>query len=346
MENIVIRIKGENGFEGVGECCVRSIISSLDFAEKKLNEEFIPALIGMDSMDIETILKKLEPGKCPDLGPVAGIEMALWDLNGKILGLPVYELLGGAYDLNIPVSFTLGSASPEKMAENALTMMKYGYRTFVVKIEKGHFQEDIERIRVIREHLGPDIKLKLDANAGYTVDEAIRVCCALEEYDILYIEQPIAPRDMEGLKRVADATRVPICIDEGLEHLSDAMNYARSSAVKFFNIKPPQVGGLWMAKKMAAIAEGAGIACICGGRIAFEIIRQASRHFVVSTPQACMGYAHEGPGPASQGIVASVARETLTFDDVKQSQGCISPVEGPGLGVTLDEEEMRKYRVH
>ena len=82
IENIVIRMKGTDGPEGIGECCVRSIISSLDFAEKKLNEEFIPALIGMDSMDIETILKKLEPEKCPDLGPVAGIEMALWDLNG------------------------------------------------------------------------------------------------------------------------------------------------------------------------------------------------------------------------------------------------------------------------
>ena len=96
---------------------------------------------------------------------MAGIEMALWDLNGKILELPAYKLLGGPYDLNIPVSLTLSSAPPEKMAETALKMVEQGYKTFVVKIEKGHLQEDVERVRVIRERRGPDIKLKLDANA-------------------------------------------------------------------------------------------------------------------------------------------------------------------------------------
>ena len=345
IENIVIRMKGEDGLEGIGECCVRSIISSLDFAEKKLRQDFIPAVIGMDSMEIEAILKKMDIENCPDLGPVAGIEMALWDLNGKILELPAYKLLGGPYDLNIPVSFTLSSAPPEKMAETALKMVEQGYKTFVVKIEKGHLQEDVERVRVIRERRGPDIKLKLDANAGYTVDEAIRVCRALEAYDILYIEQPIAPRDIEGLKKIAGATGVPICIDEGLEHLSDALAYARCGAVKFFNIKPPQVGGLWMAKKMAAIAEGAGIACVCGGRLAFEIVRQASRHFVASTPQACLGHAHEGPGPASQGPIASVAQRTVSFKDVQEAEGFVRIPEGLGLGVTLDEDQMKRYAV-
>jgi L-alanine-DL-glutamate epimerase-like enolase superfamily enzyme len=345
IENIVIRMKGKDGLEGIGECCVRSLISSLDVAGNTLQKELIPAIIGMDSMDVEAVIKKLESEKWPDLGPVAAIDLALWDLNGKILGLPAYKLLGGAYQLEIPASFTLGSASPEKMAEKTLEMMEYGFRTFVVKTEKGAIGKDIERVRMVRKHVGPDVRLRLDVNASYTVEEAIRVGQGVEECGLEYIEQPIRPRDLGGLKKIAASTKVPICIDEGLEHLSDARELAESGTVKFFNIKPPQVGGLWLAKKMAAIAEDAGIACVCGGRLAFEIVRQASRHFVVSTPQACMGYAHEGPGPASQGPVASVARETLTFEDIKKGKGTLRPVDGPGLGVDLEEEVLRRYAV-
>lgn len=343
-ESIIIRIKGDDGFEGIGECVVRLSISSPDLAQKELYD-FIPTVIGMDSMDIESIIKKLDPGKCPDLGPVAGIDLALWDLNGKALGLPVYKLLGGIFDLNVPVSYTLSIESPEKMVEKTLQMMEHGYRTFVVKVGQGTIEGDVSRVRMIREAIGPEIKLRLDANAAYTVDNAIRVLQAVEHYDVEYIEQPIPPGDIEGLKRIAASTDIPICVDESLQYLFDAINLAESGAIGVFNIKVPQCGGLWLSKKIAAIAESAGIPCICGGRLALEIVRQASRHFVVSTAQTCMGYAHEGPGPASQSITASVTKRTMTYQDVKAGGGFLRPPKKPGLGVDLDEDVVNQHLV-
>jgi len=345
FRNIIIRIKGDDGFEGIGECVFPSytVNSSIDFAEKKLLDEFIPAIIGMDSMDIESIINKLNPGERTNLGPIAGIDLALWDLNGKALGLPVYKLLGGTFSLDIPVSYTLSIASPGRMAERAQEMMEYGYRTLVVKVGVGPIEEDIDRVRIIREAVGPKIKLRLDANGAYTVDNAIYMLQAVECHDLEYIEQPIPPGDIEGLRKLAASTDIPISVDESLQNLTDAINLVKSGAVRIFNIKPPRCGGLWLSKKIAAIAESAGIPCICGGLPALEITRQASRHFVVSTAQACMGYAHEGPGPASQSVTGTITKRTMTYQDVKAGGGFLQPSEELGLGVELDEKSVLKY---
>lgn len=345
LESMIIRLEADNGLVGVGECVVRAIISSLDEAERRLSLDLVPALIGMDPMDVEAILLKLQSFACPDLGPVAGLELALWDLKGKHLGLPAYKLLGGGVDLDIPVSYTLGIGTPQDMALKTLEMSQYRYQTFVVKVGHGTIKEDVDRVRFIREAVGPDVKLRLDANAAYNVDQAIEVLKAIEEWDIEYIEQPIRPGDLEGIKKVALSTQIPICIDEGLETLKDALELAKTGAVSFFNIKPPQVGGLWLSKKIAGVAESAGIACICGGRMALEVIREASRHFVASTPAACTGHAHEGPGPASQALISGVTQQTVGFEDVRKNGGFVKPSEGPGLGINLDEELLGRYAV-
>ena len=343
LESIITRIKGEDGTEGIGECVVRAITSSFETAEKELLNDYIPAILGLDSMDIELIMKKLQPENCLDLGPVAGIDLALWDLNGKAMGLPVYKLLGGAYNLKIPVSYTLSIDTPEVMTENTLKMMQYGYHTFVVKIGHGPIEEDISRVRLIRKAVPPGIKIRLDANAAFDVKSAISVLRAIKDLDVEYIEQPIPPGNIEGLKKIAAATDIPICIDEGLEQISDAINLVRSNAVRIFNIKIPQCGGLWLSKKIAAVAAGAGIPCICGGRMTLEITRQASRQFAVSTPQTCYGYAHEGAGPASQSVTGSVTKTTLNYDDIKEGQGYLIPTKGNGLGVELDDDMVNRY---
>ena len=343
LESIITRIKGEDGTEGIGECVVRAITSSFETAEKELLNDYIPAILGLDSMDIELIMKKLHPENSLDLGPIAGIDLALWDLNGKAMGVPVYKLLGGAYNLKTPVSYTLSIDTPEVMTENTLKMMQYGYQTFVVKIGHGLIEEDISRVRLIRKAVPPGIKIRLDANAAFDVKSAISVLRAIKDLDVEYIEQPIPPGNIEGLKKIAAATDIPICIDEGLEQISDAINLVRSNAVRIFNIKIPQCGGLWLSKKIAAVAAGAGIPCICGGRMTLEITRQASRQFAVSTPQTCYGYAHEGAGPASQSVTGSVTKTTLNYDDIKEGQGYLIPTKGNGLGVELDDDMVNRY---
>jgi L-alanine-DL-glutamate epimerase-like enolase superfamily enzyme len=103
---------------------------------------------------------------------------------------------------------------------------------------------------------------------------------------------------------------------------------------------------MWLSKKIAAVAESAGIYCVCGGRMTLEIIRQASRHFVVSTAPACSGYAHEGPGPASQAVVGTVTKTTQNYHDVRKGQGYICPTEGDGLGIELDDEKLEEYLIN
>ena len=151
--------------------------------------------------------------------------------------------------------------------------------------------------------------------------------------------------DFTGLKEIAAAVDIPISVDEGLRHLSDAFALAETRAVKVFNIKVPKCGGLHLSKKIAAVAKSAGIACICGGATALEVIRQASRHFTASTALDSGGLSHEGPGPASQALIGNITKRVVTYDDVRQFQGHVLVTDEPGLGVEEDVDAVARYMV-
>lgn len=347
FQNLLVRVHGDDGLVGLGECAVLSVIGDADEGARRLRDEIAPRIGGVDSLDIETILERIGAATWQgDLGPIGALDNALWDLNGKAAGLPAYKLLGGKLRRRMPVDYTLGEEEPEVMGRRAVEMAEVGgFRAFCVKVGGGSVELDVARFRAVRRALGPEARIRVDANEGYDLDTAIAFLRAVEHDNLEFIEQPLPRGDLEGLKRLYAATRAAISVDEGLGTLRDAWMLAETGAVAVFNIKIPKCGGIYLSRKIAAVAESAGIVCICGGALALEVIRQASRHFVAGTQLGAHDYAHEGPGPASQALVGNVTRRVIGYDDVRRWGGHVEVDDAPGLGVEEDVESVRRFTV-
>lgn len=276
--------------------------------------------------------------------PKSGIDLALWDLMGKALDKPAYKLLGGMCDPKILCTYTLSIDTPDKMAEQALVRKRQGYKTLVVKIGREP-QDDIERLRLVREAVGEDTNIRLDANEAYRPDQAIQIIRQMEKYKPELVEEPVKRWDLDGMAKVAQAVDTPISSDESNTSLDTVMRIIQKRAADIINIKISKNGGLYRSKKIAALAEAANIPCIVGGANTYEVGRQACRHFAVSTAQAQMGMGSEGCAPASQSKVDDVTRQLLTYEDVTAGNGYVEVIPGPGLGLELDEGKVRNYTV-
>jgi L-alanine-DL-glutamate epimerase-like enolase superfamily enzyme len=142
---------------------------------------------------------------------------------------------------------------------------------------------------------------------------------------------------------VSSGTGIPICIDEGLTTVSDARILLQYNLAQYFNIKVPKCGGLRLAERIASLAVDAGVTCVCGGALALEVVRQASRHFAASVYLGDKEMCSEGAGPASQELVGDVARTVVTYEDVRCSGGSVRVSDAPGLGVDLDWNAIERY---
>jgi L-alanine-DL-glutamate epimerase-like enolase superfamily enzyme len=193
--------------------------------------------------------------------------------------------------------------------------------------------------------VGDDVNLRLDANEAYWPDQAIAIIRRMERYHPEFVEEPVRRWDLDGMAKVARSVGVPISSDESNTSLDSVLQIIRKGAAGIINIKISKNGGLYRSKKIATVAEAAGIPCIVGGANTYEIGRQASRHFAVSTKQTQMGLGSEGCAPASQSKVADVSRAVLTYDDVTRGHGFIGVMPGAGIGIELDEDNLKKYGV-
>lgn len=343
--NVIVEVTTDDGLIGYGESDIiygvsyETITGMVDVIENYL----APDVLGLDPFNVEQLLTIMDAKVKGNDSAKTGIEYALWDLKGKYLKQPVYNLIGGAYSDKIEVSYTLGIDTPEKMAVSAAKMVTYGYKTLVVKVGRSGKEIDVARLKAVREVVGPNIKLRLDANEAYTADKAIQMIRAFEKYDAELVEQPTARWDIKGMARVSAAVDTPISADEGNENLQVALQLIENDAVDVLNIKPHYHGGLWNSKKIAGIAQAAGVPLIIGGMNHFEVARQANRHFAISTPMAFEGYAHEGPGPASQGLTDNVTTKTVSYEDVKKWDGYVKLSTEPGFGCIVDLEKVKKY---
>jgi L-alanine-DL-glutamate epimerase-like enolase superfamily enzyme len=346
FSNVLVWITTDEGVVGIGEAAYVGggpVREETPESTKPLIDMYLaPVLTGEDPFDIERIHEKMNRVVPRNLVAKAGIDLALWDLMGKSLDLPVYKLLGGAYQREIPVTYTLSMDAPEKMAEEASLRKSEGYSTVVVKI--GHDPAgDVERLRLVREAVGPAVKIRLDANEGYRPDEAIRVIRKMERYEPEFVEEPVKRWDLEGMAKVTQAVDVPISSDESNSTLESAMKLIQRGAADILNIKVSKNGGLLNCKKIAALADANGIPCLVGGDNTYEITRQACRHLATATPAVQRGFGSEGCGPASQSKIDDVTRMVVTYDDITRMGGHVVVSPGPGLGVELDEEKVQKY---
>jgi len=346
FSNVLVWIRTDEGISGVGES---SFVPGGGVSEETpestkplIDVSLAPALIGADPFDVEYIHRKMDAVVPRNLVAKCGIDLALWDVMGKAVGQPACKLLGGAFDSRILCTYTLSIDTPERMAEQASVRKSQRYKTLVVKIGPDP-ETDIQRLRLVREAVGDDVNLRLDANEAYWPDQAIGIIRRMEKYHPEFVEEPVKRWDLDGMAKVARMVGTPISSDESNTSLDSVLQIIRKGAAGIINIKISKNGGLYRSKKIAAVAEAAGIHCIVGGANTYEVGRQACRHFAVSTAQAQMGMGSEGCAPASQSKIDDVTTRVLAYEDVTAGNGYVGLMEGPGLGVEIDAEKVRKY---
>lgn len=352
FDSVIVRVETDAGLVGVGESCPfnfsagdpRAAFADGAVLARLVNGPIAAALSGADPLDIEALVTRALALAGDNVDAVGGVDLALWDLAGKEMGQPVFRLLGGLVQDPTPVDYTIGARSPEATAEIARQACLDGYHGVVVKVPAKSMPEDVARVRAVRRALPAGKSLRVDCNTGYAADAAVEFIRQIADLDVEFIEQPVAADDFAGLRRCREAG-VRVSADESLNTLADAMALVRHQACDVMNIKVPKVGGLLMAKRIAAIASAAGLPVVVGGRTTLELCRAASRHFTASTPVTA-GRAHEGPGPASQALSDDVVPERTTWATVKAGEGAGVRVERtPGLGVEVLWEKVTRYAV-
>lgn len=348
FNRIITKIKTEEGIEGLGEAAPttgcyweETFETSLEVIQKYMG----PSVIGDDPFNIEKINEKLD--RLPlNTAAKAAIDIALFDIIGKSLNVPIYKLLGGCYREKILAGWELTIGKPEEMTKEAEYALELGFRQLKIKLGTPRvgrepsfgntLKEDVSRFKAIKNVAGDDIILACDVNGRWRTNEATRLIKTIDRFEPAFIEQPLPRWDIDGLAEMSKFVEAPIMADESVRTIEDAVRLVRKRAVRSFNIKIMKHGGLYNCKKIAAIAEGAGISCIVGSMIELGIASAAMAHFAASTK--VLEFGNEGiiEGPLS--VERDILAEGLKFE-----KGYLEVPRGPGLGITLDEEIVRVY---
>jgi muconate cycloisomerase len=263
--------------------------------------------------------------------------MALWDLNGRALGVPVHRLLGGRVRDRVPLSWSLAVADPASEVVEARDLVARGHRIFKIKTAAHPLPEDVARVRAIREAVGPAVRLRVDANQGWDRATALRAIRALEPYDLDFVEQPVPRWDLDGLADIARAVTVPIMADESCGSPHEALDLARRGGVSILALKLTKSGGLANTMAIARIAEAAGLGCYVGCMIETSLGTAAYLHAALAAPPVTWGCELFGP---------LLLRGDVVREPVRYADGSILALDGPGLGVEVDETALKQWTRH
>jgi L-alanine-DL-glutamate epimerase-like enolase superfamily enzyme len=296
-----------------------------DSAIAQVTKIFDAGLRGKDPREIPSLLTWMGMQRWKGARLKAGLEMALLDLRAKALGVPVYELLGGAVRENILVMKMVGLRRPEEMAQEASLFLRQGIKALKLKIGAG-WKEDVERVRQVREAVGEKLFIKVDANQAYSLEEALRVADAIERYRVETFEQPLSADDWEGMVELSKNSPIPIEADQTVRSASDALRAIRLGAAHVINTSPQKVGGIFEAKRIADLCEIAAIPCIISN-VAGSLLNDAAACQVIAASRAAYLPCEVGE---FQRISGDPARGLEIHD------GKIRLPTAPGLGVQVE----------
>jgi o-succinylbenzoate synthase len=284
-EAVVVKITCDNGLVGWGEAPPTHVITgdSLDSVEYAVRKVLKPILLNADLLDYEPLLQQLHKSLIRNTSAKAAVDMAIYDCLAQHSRLPLYQYLGGAKS-ELETDFTVSVNPPKEMGEDALCYLERGFRVLKVKVGKDDMATDIARIREIRRRIGDTIEIRLDANQGWTVKEAIHGIRQMEDLglNIELVEQPVIAHDVEGLKQVTDAVETPIMADESVFTPEQALQVLKTRSADLINIKLMKSGGIFQAEKINSIAEAFGVECMVGSMIETRLGITAAAHFAAS----------------------------------------------------------------
>ena len=265
LEDLVVIIECDDGTVGYGEGAPTPQITGETLGSMIATIEYIkPHIIGKEIEEFETILNNIYSLIVKNTTAKSTLEIALYDLKAKSENLPLYGMLGGT-QTTFRTDITISMGEIDKMISDCHTAVALGYDTLKIKIGDNP-QNDVERVRAIHNALDKRIKLRLDANQGWTAQESVTLLHALEKQDIIaeFIEQPVAADDIEGLKYIKQRVQTPLLADESIFSLKDARRLLEMQAIDYVNIKLAKTAGISQALALADLSKEFGVKCMIG----------------------------------------------------------------------------------
>ncbi len=336
---VILKVHTDAGLVGLGEATVSALWSgeTSKSCVAALDDLIGPALVGADPTEITAIRRKMD--FLIKLNPFtkAAVEMALWDIAGKALGVPVYQLLGGKVREVIPTKMMIGAFELPRVRSLAQQFLSWGVRCLKVKVGLD-LAGDLARVEAVRSVAGPDIPITVDANCGWNVTTARVALDRLRAFDLLVAEQPIAPGDTEAMAWLRHPGGIPIMADESVFTLADAWNVLRAHAADVVSIYPGKNGGIAASIEIAHAAAAAGIPCHMGSNLELGIGSAAMLHLACAVKNIeSESYPADILGPHYHESDLLAEPLDLCFDGARVPSG-------PGLGVVLDEEALARFR--
>lgn len=337
---VILRIRCADGIEGIGEATTIGGLAygneSPESIKTNLDAHFAALLIGQDACNINAAMQRIDRSIRGNTFARSAVETALLDAQGKRLGLPVSELLGGRVRDSLEVAWTLASGDTSKDIAEAEQMLDCRrHRIFKLKIGAGEVRKDLAHVIAIKQALGESASVRIDVNQAWDEAVALRACQILGDNGIDLIEQPISRNNRSGQVRLARRSPAPIMADESIESVEDAFNLARDGAAPVFALKIAKNGGPRAVLRTASIAEAAGIGLYGGTMLEGSVGTIASAHAFVTLSKLAWETELFGPLLLTEEIVSEPPVYRNFHLEVPRL---------PGLGLTLDEERLAHFR--
>jgi len=337
QRSAIVRITASGGATGLGNVDPVHGYSeeSIEETLAALENIFAPKVMGLDASNIHVLLQVMEAAAPKFLDAKAALEMACVDLTARALGIPVHTYLGGAVKNRLHFNAWIGILPPDKAAAETAGWQKRGFRSAKIKVG-GDIDADRDRVKAVREAVGPDFALRIDANAGYDADTSIRLARLMEPFDLQLFEQPVPAEDIAGMVRVRrESGGIPIMADESVLDHASLVRIIQAGAADIVKVKIMKQGGLINTRRMIATAEAAGIRCVLGHGFGLGVNTMAEIMLAATSLNVIDGLECVGPLKTSDDIV------THKLDLASGSHDLPS---GPGLGVELDAQKLERYR--
>jgi L-alanine-DL-glutamate epimerase-like enolase superfamily enzyme len=328
-EAVILRVETDDGIAGWGESPQRWI-EGPSFTSSEV-KQLTGHLRGWDPFEVERLYTE---GELDGSYLQSGVEMAFWDIMGKASGRPLYQLLGGAVrSKDIELAACMGIQPYDRAGEIARLYVEMGFLTLKTKAGRDA-EEDLTMVRGVRDAVGDQLKLRIDPNQGYQPDVALELAKDLEPYCLEYLEQPVPQHEIAAAAEIRRRSTTPVALNESVTTLESVLDILSHGAADVILPDTHQCGGILAIKKVAALAEAAGIPCVMHCSHDLGLKTAAMLHIVVSTPVFT---------PANDCTYYGLVDDILT-KPFQIERGHMRVPELPGLGIEISSTKLQRYR--
>jgi muconate cycloisomerase len=338
---VLVRVETDNGLHGAGEATITPRWSGETVwgTQALVERLFAPLVVGRDPADIEGLSHVLDRACHHNWFAKSAIEMACWDLVGKERGVPVYELLGGACrPRKVRCRFSMGAYDVDRARRRAGELIAEGFDTIKVKVG-GNPTDDLARVRAVREAIGPDRQLTIDANCGWDAPTAIHCIRELDDANLTLVEQPTPDGDYGAIAAVKQAVRPPIMADDMCFNMVHARELVRQKACDLISVYPGKQGGIGRCRDLIEFAGRHGLPCSIGSNLEWDVATAAMAHLCVACPNLQV---EKFPGDM---LGPSYHEDRIVVDPLEIGGSYVTIPDKPGLGVEVDWGKVERMRM-